>query len=118
MVKSAWCRTCRNSEISNGSQNQTVLSKHTLKLLWTNVSSRSRTRHFLPVCSGRTAGNRNFLSSCGVSEIDETELCVGASSCEGAARAMLLSDGGGGGGRSILTSPVELDGFPCEAPSP
>lgn len=31
-----------------------------LKLLWTRVSSRSRTRHFLPTCSGEMGGKSGF----------------------------------------------------------
>lgn len=31
-----------------------------LKLLWTRVSSKSRTRHFLPTCSGEMGGKSGF----------------------------------------------------------
>lgn len=37
--------------------------KLTLKLLCTKVSSRSRTKHFLPLCSGRMAGRSHFWGS-------------------------------------------------------
>jgi len=36
------------------------IKNHTLKLLWTSVSSKSSTRHFLPACCGAIGGNKGL----------------------------------------------------------
>ena len=82
--------------VQNLSSNQQTVANtgpgaHTLKLLWTKVSSRSRTRHFFPWNLGAMGPNRYFCSS-GASPA--SGLCSCTATCRSAS--------GGGGGRSTL----------------